>query len=83
MRLLFADIALEQLQKLSHDTHRRIIKKLRFFAEQREPLKFAKRLTDVGDGEYRFRVGGYRIRFDVKDNTIFVIKIGPRDKIYD
>ena len=33
-------------------------------------------------GEYRARVGGYRILFKVTDNTIFVLDIAPRGQIY-
>ncbi len=75
--------AAKQLEYFSITTQRRIIKKMRFYAEQDDPLKFAKHLTDYKEGEFRFRVGNNRITFDVKRNTIYVLKIGKRDKIYD
>ena len=56
---------------------------MRFYIEQGQPLKFAKRLTDYREGEFRFRIGYYRVVFDVKDNTIYIIKIDKRDQAYD
>lgn len=54
-----------------------------FFSEQSDPLKFAKRLVDIKEGEYRFRIGDWRVIFDVIDDKIFVLKIAKRDKVYD
>ncbi len=46
-------------------------------------MKFAKRITDYREGEFRFRIGKWRILFDVKKETIYVLKIDNRDKSYD
>ncbi len=55
---------------------------MRFYAEQEDPLEFAEHLTDYREGEYRFRVGDYRVAFDVQDRSIFVLKVGRRDEMY-
>lgn len=61
----------------------RILKKLKFYALQENPLNFAKRLTNRRLGEYRFRVGNYRILFDFSENgNIKILKIGHRSEIY-
>ena len=61
---------------------KRIAKKMRFYASQKDPLKFAKRLTDYYDGEYRFRIGEYRLTFDVKKDAIYILGVKARDKSY-
>jgi mRNA interferase RelE/StbE len=62
---------------------KRIIEKMRFYANQENPLKFAKHLVDYKEGEYRFRIGDYRLTFDVKKEVIYILKIDKRDKSYD
>ena len=41
---------------------------------------FAERLT--GFHAYRFRVGSYRVFFEVQDETIFVLAVRKRDAAY-
>ena len=62
---------------------KRIAKKMRFYVDQKDPLRFAKRLTEPREGEFRFRVGDYRIIFDVVDKKIFVLAVKRRDDAYD
>lgn len=83
MEIVYANKAAEELKNLPRELQRRIAKKMRFYAEQKDPLKFAKRLNDYREGEFRFRIGKYRILFDVKNETIYVLKIENRDKSYD
>ena len=58
--------AAEQLKNLPRSVQKRIIEKMRFYAIQENPLKFAERLTDYREGKFRFRVRDYRVIFDVK-----------------
>jgi mRNA interferase RelE/StbE len=58
----------------------RIAAKLRFFAQQENPLRFAERLTSSPYGEYRFRVGDYRILFDVNARGVISILVILRIK---
>jgi mRNA-degrading endonuclease RelE of RelBE toxin-antitoxin system len=53
---------------------------MRFFAAECDPLKFAEPLT--GSHEYRFRVGDYRLIFEVLHDVICVIAIKRRDEVY-
>lgn len=75
--------ASEDLRQLSKDTQKRIAKKMRFFALQKNPLKFAKRLVNPDEGEFRFRIGDYRVFFDVGNDKIFVLRIIHRSKAYE
>ena len=40
------------------------------------------KLTDPRIGTYRFRVGDYRVIFDVKGSEIVIIRVGHRREIY-
>jgi len=55
---------------------------MRFYAKAQNPIRFAERLTDFKDADYRFRIGEYRILFDVVNNDIFVLKIKHRKDAY-
>jgi len=50
-----------------------------------EPRAFGKGLTANRSGEWRYRVGSYRILALIHDDvvTIEVFSIGRRDKVYD
>ena len=60
----------------------RIADKMRFYASQDDPLQFAEHLTDYREGEYRFRVGSYRLAFDVNEGRVIILKVGRRDHMY-
>ncbi len=83
MEIQYTYRAKDDLEKLPKLVQRRIAKKMRFYAEQADPLKFAKRLSGNQLEEYRFRIGEYRVCFDVADERIIVLKIAKRDKIYE
>jgi mRNA interferase RelE/StbE len=83
MKIFYTHQAARQLENLSHSAQERIVEKMRFYANQKNPLKFAERLTDYREGEFRFRIGDYRVIFDVEKNIIYVLKVGKRDEVYD
>ena len=70
------------LKKLDRQIAVRIAKKLDFWAESGGPLRFAENLTNSELGEYRFRMGDYRIIFDVEEESIIVLAVGHRREIY-
>ncbi len=78
--------ALKSLKKMPKALSKRIVDKVKFYRVQEDPLKFAERLTDPRFGEYRFRVGNYRIFFDVdrkKNLTIlFILDVKHRKESY-
>lgn len=59
--------AVKDLQSFDIQIAKQILKKMDFFSKQENPLKFAKKLKDYSLGEYRFRIGNYRVIFDVDD----------------
>jgi len=78
----FKEKAAKEVEKLPPQIRRRILKKLKFYSFQKNPLRFAEKLKEQRFGEYRFRIGDYRILFDVKDRKIIFLKVGHRKDIY-
>ncbi len=59
-------------------------KKLRLKIERylKNPLGYATKLINPALGNYRWRVGNYRIIFDIDGNKIVVLKAAHRKDIY-
>lgn len=74
--------AAKEIEKLPSVTRKRILKKLKFFASQKNPLRLATKLKDSRFGGYRFRIGDYRALFDLENHTIIILKIGHRKEVY-
>lgn len=72
----------KDLKKLPRVLQKRIIKKLEFFADQKDPLKFSKPLVNLPPSTQRFRVGDYRIAFYKDQTTIYIDRIGHRREVY-
>ena len=82
MKINYTKSAIVDLVSLPEKVQKRIAQKMRFYAQIQNPIRFAERLTDFKDAEFRFRVGEYRILFDVVGNFIFILKIKHRKDIY-
>ncbi len=72
--------ALKDLENMDSKTKKRIGIKLKEYAEK--PLKHARKLSSPKIGTYRFRIGDYRVIFDVDGETIVILRIGHRRSIY-
>jgi len=73
-KIEFNPKAVKELEKLPLKVRKRILKKLKFYSSQENPLKFAKKISDPRFGEYRFRIGDYRLIFDFKGKKNFNFK---------
>ena len=80
--LLYKKSAVKSIQKLSPQIKKRLKLKLEFFAAQSEPLAFAKALTKPADAQYRFRVGNYRVLFDIENENIVILLVQHRKDVY-
>jgi len=78
--LLYTQRAIKDIRKLDAKIKERIGKALFRFSE--DPFKYAEKLIDARLGEYRFRIGDYRVIFDLKDYEIVVLRVGHRKDIY-
>ena len=80
--LLYKKPAAKEIQKLPPQIRKRLKAKLEWFIDQREPLNFAEPLTRPADAQYRFRVGSYRVLFDVRGASIVVLHVQHRREVY-
>ncbi len=49
-----------------------------------DPFKYAKKLVGkTGPGRWRFRVGDYRIRFDIERDVLVFYRVRHRREIYE
>jgi len=82
MKFVFKESVARQIRKLDRLTRIRILKKLQFYTSQENPLRFAEPIKDPQFGDWRFRIGEYRVLFDVDENKIIILKVGHRKEIY-
>ena len=78
--LVYTRRAIKDIDRLDHKVKNRIGKTLLRYKV--DPLRHAERLTDSSLGSYRFRVGDYRIVFDIEKDKIVVLRVGHRREIY-
>ncbi len=79
-QLLYSNSAFEDIKKLDLIVKKRVKKKIELFAIN--PLFYAKRLINSSIGSYRWRVGNFRIVFDLVKGKIIILRIGHRREIY-
>jgi len=79
-RLLYTQRAIKDIESFEDKIKQRIGKTLLRYSE--EPLKHAQKLSDPRLGTYRFRVGEYRVIFDLEGSDIVILRVGHRKEIY-
>lgn len=75
-QLLYKKPAAKEIQKLPKQIQKRLKVKLEWFISQPNPL------TKPADAQYRFRVGTYRILFDVEERAIVILHVQHRREVY-
>lgn len=81
-RVRYKKPALRDIKRLSPQIRARIKVKLEFFYAQADPLSFAEPLSKPADAQYRWRIGIYRVLFDLEDQTIVILRIQHRREVY-
>lgn len=79
-RLTYTHRAVRDLDAIDPATKRRIGKTLLRY--EKDPLAHAEPLKDLDLGSYRFRIGDYRVIFDLAEEEIVVLRVGHRREIY-
>lgn len=79
-QLFYSNTAFEDIKKLDVVVKKRIKKKIELFSTN--PLLYSKRLINSSIGNFRWRVGNYRIVFDMEKDKIVILRIGHRREIY-
>lgn len=84
MKILFVERAKNDWQDLDLSIQKQLLKKLDSYLKSKQPFQFAERLRNSALGNFRFRIGAYRIIFDadMKNNTLIIFLVGHRKDIY-
>jgi mRNA interferase RelE/StbE len=82
VKLAYKKRAVKDIKAVSPELKERLKYKLEWFASQPDPLSFAEPLTKPADAQYRYRVGNYRVLFDVDHDTIIVLRVQHRREVY-
>ena len=78
--LVYTKRAARDISGLDWTAKGRIRETLERYAQS--PFTHAKKMVDLALGTYRFRIGEYRVIFDVEGNKIVVLRVGHRRDIY-
>ena len=82
MEIIFSERARRDWRRLDRTVQNQLRKKIDFYLQSGQALKFAEKLQDPALGEFRFRIGDYRIVFDLEGDTLYVLRVGHRKEIY-
>ena len=78
--LVYTNRAFKDIQRLDQKLKNRIGNALKRY--EHDPMKHATKLTDPKLGTYRFRIGDYRVIFDIEGEDLVILRIGHRRDIY-
>lgn len=79
-RLVYTHRAIKDIDTLDTSVKQRIGKTLQRY--EQNPLAHAEPLKQSELGSYRFRIGDYRVVFDLEGSEIIVLRVGHRRDIY-
>jgi mRNA interferase RelE/StbE len=78
--LVYTERAARDIAKLDQAARERIKKTLERYKES--PFDYARKMVDPKLGSYRFRIGEYRVIFDIEGDQIVALRVGHRREIY-
>lgn len=82
MNFYFTQVAEKKFLQLATNDQKRIFKKILWFCQQPDPFVFARVLKNTEIGSFRWRIGKFRVIFDVEDEEIYILDVDRRDRIY-
>lgn len=74
--------AKKDILKLSSQIQKRLKEKIIYFTTASDPLIYATKLVGEQSGLYRWRVGDYRVVFQIDENVIQILKVQHRREVY-
>lgn len=78
--LVYTKTARRDIKKLDRVAQKKLAKALERL--KKKPFFYSKKLILPQLGDYRYRIGNYRVIFDVEDKKIIILRIGHRREIY-
>jgi mRNA interferase RelE/StbE len=79
-KIVFTKRAMRDISKLEPEIKEKLGDALRRYGK--DPLNYARKMIDPSLGSYRFRIGYYRVIFDIEGDEIIVLRVGHRKEIY-
>jgi mRNA interferase RelE/StbE len=79
-KIVFTKRAMKDISKLEPEIKEKLGDALRRYGK--DPLNYARKMIDPSLGSYRFRIGDYRVIFDIEGDEIIVLRVGHRKEIY-
>ncbi len=79
-KVLLTKRSLKDLESIDRYMQNRIAVKLKEYSK--DPQKYGKKLINHKIGTYRFKIGDYRVIFDIDNNNLVILRIGHRKSIY-
>ncbi|MCL4551791.1 MAG: type II toxin-antitoxin system RelE/ParE family toxin [Bacteroidetes bacterium] len=79
-KILFTQRAVKDFSKLNPETKTFLKEKIKDYSQN--PFQHSKKMKDSRIGKYRFRMGDYRVVFDIDEDKIVVLRLGHRKEIY-
>ena len=79
-KVVFTRRAIKDVSSLVPEVKNRIKDAIARYSE--DPLTYARKMIDPSLGTYRFRIGDYRVIFDIEGEEIVILRVGHRRDIY-
>ncbi len=79
-KLVYTRRSEKDIKKLDPSIQKQIGKALQKL--QDNTAEYSEKLSDPRIGTYRFRIGDYRVIFDIEDGDIVILRVGHHREIY-
>lgn len=79
-KIVFTKRTMKDISKLEPEIKEKRGDALRRYGK--DPLNYARKMMDPSLGSYRFRIGDYRVIFDIEADEMIVLRVGHRREIY-
>jgi mRNA interferase RelE/StbE len=79
-RVVFTERAAKDIAGLDRTTKERIGRALRRL--ETEPRSKSRQLTQPALGTFRYRIGDFRVIFDIEGDEVVILRVGHRSIIY-
>lgn len=81
-RVIFTKEAAKDIKRLDSTVKYQLYKKITYFQNLDDIKVVAKKLHNYQAGEYRLRVGNFRIIFDLDKGALVILRVQHRKDIY-